>query len=220
MNLYEITREALDLASLLETEELTPELEAALVINQEQLQAKAGNYAKVIANIQSDADAIDTEIKRLKSMKESKERAIDRLKDAVKNAMLVSNIDKIESPLFKLALRRSESVEVDLLEALPSEFRNIKNVVTADKVAIKEAIKRGENVIGARLIENFNLQIKWVQILRCAWGRIVPTNKLVTDTRPSQATTKAILLNLQLRTANVKCTGALTQNQFIINLKK
>ena len=159
-NLYEITREALELASLLETEEFTPELEQLLVINQEQLQVKAGNYAKVIANIQSDADAIDTEIKRLKAMKESKDRAITRLKDAVREAMLVSNIDKIESPLFKLSLRRSESVEVDSVEALPGAFLNVKNVVTADKVAIKEAIKRGENVIGARIIENFNLQIK------------------------------------------------------------
>jgi hypothetical protein len=159
-NLYEITREALELASLLETEEFTPELEQLLVINQEQLQVKAGNYAKVIANIQSDADAIDSEIKRLKAMKESKDRAITRLKDAVREAMLVSNIDKIESPLFKLSLRRSESVEVDIVEALPSSFLNVKNVVTADKLAIKEAIKRGENIIGARLIENFNLQIK------------------------------------------------------------
>lgn len=159
-NLYEITRDALELASLLETEELTPELEQALVINQEQLQAKAGNYAKVIANIQSDADAIDNEIKRLKAMKESKERAIDRLKSAVKNAMLVSNIEKIESPLFKLSIRKSEAVEVDIVEALPGAFINVKNVVTADKLAIKEAIKRGENVTGARLIENFNLQIK------------------------------------------------------------
>lgn len=160
MNLYEITRDALELASLLETEELTPELETALVINQEQLQAKAGNYAKVIANIQSDADAIETEIKRLKAMKESKERAITRLKDAVRDAMIVSAIDKIESPLFKLALRRSEAVEVDMVEALPNAYQNVKNVVTADKVAIKEAIKRGENVYGARLVENFNLQIK------------------------------------------------------------
>ena len=159
-NLYEITREALELASLLETEEFTPELEQLLVINQEQLQVKAGNYAKVIANIQSDADAIDTEIKRLKSMKDSKDRAITRLKDAVREAMLVSNIDKIESPLFKLSLRRSESVEVDIVEAFPGAFLNVKNVVTADKVAIKEAIKRGENVFGARIIENFNLQIK------------------------------------------------------------
>lgn len=160
MNLYEITREALELASLLETEELTPELEEMLLINQEQLQAKAGNYAKVIANIQSDADVIDQEIKRLKAMKESKERAITRLKDAVKNAMVVSNIDKIEHPLFKMSLRRSESVEVDMLEALPSEFVNVKNVVTPDKIAIKEAIKRGEFVIGARLVENLNFQIK------------------------------------------------------------
>jgi len=136
MNLYEITREAMELASLLETEELTPELEQALVINQDQLQAKANNYAKVIVNIQSDSDAIDAEIKRLKAMKESKERAITRLKEAVKNAMMVSSIEKIESPLFKLSIRKSESVEVDMLEGLPSEFVNIKNVVTPDKIAI------------------------------------------------------------------------------------
>lgn len=160
MNLYEITREAMELASLLETEELTPELEQALIINQDQLQAKANNYAKVIVNIQSDADAIDAEIKRLKAMKESKERAITRLKESVKNAMLVSSIEKIESPLFKLSIRKSEAVEVDMLEGLPSEFINIKNVVTPDKIAIKEAIKRGEFVLGARLVDNFNLQIK------------------------------------------------------------
>jgi len=159
-NLYEITREALELASLLETEELTPELEAMLVINQEKMEVKVNNYAKVIANIQSDSDGIEQEIKRLKAMKESKDRVITRLKDAVRDAMLVSAIDKIESPLFRLSLRRSESVEVDIVEALPSQFINIKNVVTADKVAIKEAIKRGENITGARLIENFNLQIK------------------------------------------------------------
>jgi hypothetical protein len=160
MNLYEITREAQELAFLLETDELTPELEAALLINQDQLQTKAGNYAKVIANIQSDADAIDTEIKRLKAMKDTKDRSINRLKEALRDAMLVSGIDKIESSLFKLSLRRSEAVEVDVVEALPNAFQNVKNVVTADKVAIKEAIKRGENVMGARIIENFNLQIK------------------------------------------------------------
>jgi DNA polymerase-3 subunit alpha len=49
MNLYEITREAQELAFLLETEELTPELEQMLVINQDQLQAKAGNYDKALS---------------------------------------------------------------------------------------------------------------------------------------------------------------------------
>ena len=160
MNLYEITQEALYLSTLLETEELTPELEQALIINQDQLQAKAVNYAKVIANYQAESDAIDQEIKRLKAMKDSREKKIEWLKESVKKAMLVSGIEKVESPLFKLAVRRSEAVEVDLVEALPNAYQNVKNVVTADKVAIKEAIKRGENVTGARLVENFNLQIK------------------------------------------------------------
>ena len=160
MNLYEITQEALYLSTLLETEELTAELEEALIINQDQLQAKAVNYAKVIANYQAESDAIDQEIKRLKAMKDSREKKIEWLKESVKKAMLVSGIEKVESPLFKLAVRRSEAVEVDLVEALPNAYQNVKNVVTADKVAIKEAIKRGENVTGARLVENFNLQIK------------------------------------------------------------
>jgi hypothetical protein len=160
MNLYEITREAQELAFLLETDELTPELEQELHINQFQLQEKAGNYAKVIANIQCDSDAIDTEIRRLKAMKETKDRSINRLKEALRYAMLVSGIDKMESSLFKISLRRSEAVEVDVIEALPNAFVNVKNVVTADKLAIKDAIKRGENVTGARIVENFSLQIK------------------------------------------------------------
>lgn len=160
MNLYEITQEAQYLAVLLETEELTAELEEALIINQDQLQAKAVNYAKVIANYQAESDAIDQEIKRLKAMKESRDKKVEWLKESVKKAMLVSGIEKVESPLFKLSVRRSEAVEVDVVEALPTSFQNVKNVVTADKVAIKEAIKRGEFVMGARIIENFNLQIK------------------------------------------------------------
>ena len=160
MNLYEITQEAQYLAVLLETEELTAELEEALIINQDQLQTKAVNYAKVITNYQAESDAIDQEIKRLKAMKDSRDKKVEWLKESVKKAMLVSGIEKVESPLFKLSVRRSEAVEVDVVEALPSAFQNVKNVVTADKVAIKEAIKRGEFVMGARIIENFNLQIK------------------------------------------------------------
>ena len=160
MKLYEITQEAQYLAALLETEELTPELEAELLINQEQLQIKGINYAKVIANYQSEIDSIDAEIKRLKIMKESRDKKVTWLTESLKNAMLLSRIEKIESPLFKILLRRSEAVEVDVVEALPTAFQNVKNVVTADKMGIKEAIKKGENVFGARIVENFNLLIK------------------------------------------------------------
>lgn len=160
MNLYKLTQEASYLASLFEEGELTTELEQALVINQNELQDKAINYVKVIKNLEADSDAIDAEIKRLKAMKEAKDGAIDRMKEAVRNAMLVSGIDKIESSLFKLSLRRSESVEVVNIDQLPEMLTTVKKTVSADKVKIKEAIKSGLTVEGAVLTENFSLQIK------------------------------------------------------------
>jgi hypothetical protein len=160
MNLYQITQEAQYLAALLETEELTTELEAELLINQEQLQSKGINYAKVIANYQSESDAIDAEIKRLKAMKESRDKKVTWLTESLKKAMLVSGIEKIDSPLFKISLRKSEAVEVEIPEALPIDWQVKKVTITADKVAIKKAIKEGYSITGARLVENFSLQIK------------------------------------------------------------
>jgi hypothetical protein len=160
MNLYQITNEAQYLAALLETEELTPELEQELMINQDQLQSKAINYAKVISNYQGESDQIDAEIKRLKAMKDSRDKKISWLKESLKLAMMVSGIEKIDSPLFKLSLRRSESVEVEVPEALPVDWQLKKVVITADKISIKKAIKEGYAITGARLVENFSLQIK------------------------------------------------------------
>jgi hypothetical protein len=160
MNLYQITKEALDLALILETEELTPELEQALILNQQQLQTKAGSYAKIIANYQANADAADAEIKRLKQYKEQNEKVVDRLKNALSESMLISGTEKLESDFWRFSVRRSEAVEVDLLEALPANYVTEKTTKSADKVAIKEAIKRGENITGARIVENFSLQIK------------------------------------------------------------
>ena len=160
MNLYNLTTEMKNLTLQLEEGELTPELEQALVITQDQLQAKAIDYCYVIKNLESDSEAIDNEIKRLKAMKDAKDKAIDRMKEAVRNAMLASGIDKIESSLFKLSLRRSESVEVVNIDQLPESLTTVKKTVSADKVKIKEAIKAGLTVEGANLIENYSLQIK------------------------------------------------------------
>jgi hypothetical protein len=160
MNLYKITKDYLEIQQILETEELTAELEQALILSQKQLQNKAGSYAKIIANYQANADAADAEIKRLKQYKEQNEKAVDRLKNALRESMLISGTEKLESEFWKFSIRRSEAVEVDLLEALPANYVTEKTTKSADKVAIKEAIKRGENITGARIIENFNLQIK------------------------------------------------------------
>ncbi len=160
MNLYTLTTQAKEISLLLEEGEFTPEIEQALAITQEQLQEKSLQYTYVIKNLEADSQAIDNEIKRLKAMKEAKDNAIDRMKEAVRNAMLAFGIDKIESSLFKLSLRRSESVEVVNIDQLPESLTTVKKTVSADKVKIKEAIKAGQNVEGAVIVENFSLQIK------------------------------------------------------------
>jgi uncharacterized protein YktB (UPF0637 family) len=159
-SLFNITAEALQLASALEEGEITAELETSLVINQEELQQKAINYAYVIKTVEYDISAIDEELKRLQAVKKAKNNVIDRMKESVVNAMGIYHMEKISSPTMNLSLRRSESVEVDLTEALPDDFKITKTTVTPDKVAIKQAIKQGENITGATLKVNYSLQIK------------------------------------------------------------
>lgn len=160
MNLYQITQEFVELKAILELEETTPELEQALMLNQKDLQTKLGGYAKIAANYQAEIDGAKAELKRIKDYIDQKETAVDRLKNAALQSMLITGTDKIECDFFRFSIRRSEAVEVDLLEALPTDFVTIKTTKAADKVAIKEAIKRGENITGARIVENFSLQIK------------------------------------------------------------
>jgi hypothetical protein len=159
-SLFNISKEAIELASLLEEGEYTPEIEQALAINQNELQEKAINYGYVVKSLESDVSAIDEEIKRLRSLKEAKTNAIDRMKSSVLNAMQIYGLKKIESPTLNVSIRESESVEVHSLEQLPDTFKTTKVTVSADKVSIKKAIKDGVNIEGAVIVTNSNLQIK------------------------------------------------------------
>jgi hypothetical protein len=159
-SLFTISNEAIELASFLEEGELSPEMELALVINQNELQEKSINYGYVIRTFDHDITAIDTEIKRLQALKTAKNNAIDRMKESVLQAMNIYGIEKIESPTLKLSIRSSKSVDIGLEEMIPSEFKKERTTISIDKVAIKKAIDSGESVPGATIKENQNLQIK------------------------------------------------------------
>ena len=160
MNLFNIKQEYINLVNTIidNNGELSPELSQALAINETELKEKAINYGYVIRSFEYENDIIDAEIKRLKALKEQKEKAIQKLKDAVSDAMNLYGIEKVESPALKLSFRKSESVEIS--ENLDKRFMIEKVTLQPDKVAIKEAIKKGKQVDGAVLIINQNLQIK------------------------------------------------------------
>ena len=162
MNIYQITNEyQLLINQIIEAEgELSLEMDLALQINKSNLETKGINYAYVIKQLDVDCDAIDIEIKRLNGLKKIRQNASERLKSTISEAMMLFEVEKIETPLIKLSFRNSESVEITNENQLSDKFKVTKTMVTPDKVAIKAAIKNGELVEGATINYNKNLQIK------------------------------------------------------------
>ena len=158
--LFEITHEVIELASLLEEGEFTPELEKQLAITRDELDSKAENYVKVIRSVEGDISVIDAEIKRLKEIRDGKTRVIGRMKEALSTAMTAFRVDKIETALMKLFFRKSESLEVLDDSLVPEQYKLSRVVVNPDKILIKKIIKSGEDVPGCEIVEKLNLQIK------------------------------------------------------------
>ena len=160
--LYQIEQEYMILADeIINNEgELTPELEDRLMINQDQLEAKGKGYGYIIKDIESEIDVIDVELKRLAALKKQRTNAVDKLKTSLSQAMQLFDISELKTPTLKINFRKSESVEVDDLNLLESQYKKVTITEAADKTAIKDAIKNGIQVTGAVLKTNLNLQIK------------------------------------------------------------
>jgi hypothetical protein len=160
--LYQIEQEYLNIVqSIIDAGgEITEEQETALSISKEQLQNKGVCYGFICKELEGNIDLIDLEIKRLNALKKPLVNSIDRLKNNLSQAMQMFDVTELKTPLLKINFRKSESVEIEDIALLDSNFIKVVTTKTADKVAIKDAIKSGENVQGAILQTNLNLQIK------------------------------------------------------------
>lgn len=160
MNLYEIKAEQQELNALLEENyrELTPEIEAALKINEENFAIKTEGYVYAIKNYKAEADALAEEIKRLQEKKKVCENAITRMKGALTEAMDVFNMPKIQAGLFKVSLTTSKAVNIINEDSVPEQYKKIKYEVS--KTEIKKAIESGETVEGAEIVENHSITIR------------------------------------------------------------
>jgi hypothetical protein len=161
-SLFNIQKEYLQIAEQLQDNggELTPELETALAINQEELTVKAGGYASVIRYLDSYIEAGKSEKERIEKLVKTAENTRDRLKETIKNAMQMYGVEKIECGLTKIGFRKSEAVEVTDESWLDDYYFDTKTTKTVSKMRIKEALKMGKTVNGAKIVQNLNLQIR------------------------------------------------------------
>ena len=109
--------------------------------------------------------AIDAEILRLQTLKARREKVAQAIRDYVKTCMEHASIEKIDCPLFSISIRKNPpAVDITDLLSLPAEYWTTPApkppVAAPDKNAIKNAIKAGIDVIGARLTQTTRLEVK------------------------------------------------------------
>ena len=127
------------------------------------LELKAQNYGFVIRNMTATADAIKEAETQMAARRKAIENRVMHVKERLKTGMEIAGVSKLECPHFVIAIQKNApSVEIFEPALVPAEFmRQLEPPPPApDKIAIKEAIKRGDDVPGAMLVQSTRLAIK------------------------------------------------------------
>jgi hypothetical protein len=127
------------------------------------LELKATNVAMFVRNLEANAEAIKVAEKQMAERRKSIEAKAERIKEYLKENMVRTGITKIECPYFQLSLRKNPpAVEVLNQDMIPDEYFDIPEppAPTLNKNRLKDDLKNGVIVEGAKLTSGQSLQIK------------------------------------------------------------
>lgn len=153
MNLYEIDNEIMSCVDMETGEIIDAEKLDQLQMNRDQ---KIENIALWIKNLTSDAEALKAEKLTFADRQRVTEHKIASLKKYLSDYLAG---EKYKSAKVSVSFRKSESVNIVDMSQIPEQYLKVAEP-TADKTGIKNALKAGEVIAGAELIENQNIQIK------------------------------------------------------------
>lgn len=156
--IFELSEQARQLYELLQSEEIdeqtfTDTLEAMGTAE------KVESYCQIIKQLQTDADNFKSEIDRLTARKKSAEAGADRMKNALLFYMTSSGQDKVKAGTFSVSTAKTQAVNIIDESKLPAEFL-IAQPPKVDKAGIKNAIKSGQLIDGAEIVENVGVRIR------------------------------------------------------------
>lgn len=112
-----------------------------------------------IKNQSAMAKAIREEEKELAERRRRIESKLERMDDYVR-ATLSKVGGKFETPKVKLTTRKSTRTVIVDESSVPDDFKTEVVTTKFDKTKISKAIKAGQQVPGAMLVESENLQVK------------------------------------------------------------
>ena len=156
MNLYQLTE---TYAQLLQLDLEEQDMVTALDSIQGTVAEKAEGILMVMKTLEAEQDAYTKEIARLNDLKTKSKKKVDSMKEYLSYNLQQMDIKKLDTALFKLSFRKSESVVIDDQTQLPKEYIKVKTTESPDKTALKKALKDGD-IKGCHIETKQNLQIK------------------------------------------------------------
>lgn len=166
MTLFEIDRKIAEAIEKLfdSVDEETGEVDAGSAKELDELQearnAKLDGCGAYIKNLDAEVEALKAEAKKLTERARIKQNRADRLREYVSMALTSAGQDKFESNRVVFSFRTSQQVRITSEAELPEEYWKTKTEKSPDKDAIKKALKAGQEITGAELVNNRNLQVK------------------------------------------------------------
>ena len=160
MTLYELTNDLLTLQAEQENADIDDQVFRDTLEGLDgAFEDKCDGWAKWIRGMKADVQKLKEEEARMALRRKRIENAIDKAEDTMAMYMRTVGKTKFKTSLFSYGFRKSQAVEIVNEEELP-EWAFIPQPAKVSKTEIKEHLKAGETVPGAKLIENESLQIR------------------------------------------------------------
>lgn len=117
--------------------------------------------ASFIKNIDAERKAIEDAKKAMAEREARLDRRVTYLTTYLQSNMERCEINEISCPYFVIKLKKCP-LSVDILDetAIPDDYKRVKEVVSVDKIKLKEEILAGVIVPGASLKQNMRLEIR------------------------------------------------------------
>jgi hypothetical protein len=160
-NLYELSEEIQSIQAAYEAGEIPEEAFANTLEGvQMEFDAKIENLCKLRANLLADAVAYKAESDRLKSRETAAKNEATRLQDYILGVLRTTGQKKVKAGIFTASIAKSPAALKIYDESLIPKSYYVPQPDILDKTAIKEAIKSGQKVPGAELVQGEHLNIR------------------------------------------------------------
>ena len=159
MQIQDEVRAMLDIDESELTDEQKETLCAYLDELGDQEQAKVDAFALFVRIETARAEALKAEAARLASKARTAANRIAFLKSRYLDAMQRNGLQNVRGQVYALSVRATDVVTITNEVMLPKRFVVEKTTIMPDKMAIKDALKKGEDIPGAILDKSYSLRV-------------------------------------------------------------